>query len=203
MSYTAVFDFKETVEEKNLKLFGIHDKMLADALFPVPPVPYATFLLQINAQKVAAENTFKGGELQTEILRSATRVVERTVRKYRAYVNTTADGDREVILRSGFTPSKDPAPVGDMPKVSVKWIRSGVGSGSVKLRMEKIDGRQFIEVEVRPSEDGSAWIKVLTTTKLIDQFEGLSSLRRYILRARAKGASGFGDWSDEQQFVVT
>lgn len=202
MSYTAVFDFKRSVDEKVVQEDEIHGLMSTDPLFNDPPVPFAQFLTQIDAQRTAAANALNGGHLQTEILRQTTRTVQGTVRKYRAYVNEVADGNREIILRSGFTPSKDPTPVGDMPKVSVRWIRPGSSSGKVKVRFGRIYGRKFIEAEIRPSEDGSAWEKVLTTTSLIAQIEGLAPLRRYILRARAFGTSGYGNWSDEQQFIV-
>jgi hypothetical protein len=198
----AVFDFGAPVEEQNTKGQNIYDKMSLNPLLNQPPVPYVTFLGQIDAQKVAIKNALNGGKLEKAILDNATKAFQATVRSYQFYVNSKANGDIEVILGSGFDVSKEPTPVGEMPKATLRWVRNTGKEGEVKIRVNSIRGKQFFEVQYRIASPEVPFDQSMSVRPCIFLLNGLSSLRRYAIRVRAHGPNGPGAWSDEQQFNV-
>ena len=202
MKHIAVFDFGLPVEEQNVKEDYIHGRMVANPLFPDPPVTYVIFQSQITAQSTAIQNALNGGKLEKEVLVNATKAVQDTVRRLQFYVNSVANGDKEAILSSGFDASRERTPVGDMPQAAVLWIRNTGLEGEVKVRVRAIKGKQFLEVQHKVAEPGNVIGPALSTSASIFLLSGLGSLRRYILRVRAHGPNGPGPWSDEQQFTV-
>jgi hypothetical protein len=62
----------------------------------------------------------------------------------------------------------------------------------------KIDDEKFVsiyEVQQAVSTDGP-WTNVLTDTPSVARITGLTSGNLYYFRVRAKGAAGYGAWSD-------
>jgi hypothetical protein len=198
--YKSVFNTALPVDQKLVKANRIHGKMSIDTLFDNPPVPFDDFLAQISTQRVAAQNAIKGGELETEILRNATLDIQVTIRKYQLFVDQVANGSREIILRSGFDVSKDPAPVGEMPKSHILWVKNADLTGAVKVRVRNIRGKKYLEVQLRPLDSDREFTNWQNSSSSIFVLKGLESLRRYVIRVRAVGAKGPGSWSDEVQF---
>jgi len=202
MRNTAVFDFGLPVEEQSTKQQNIHDRMVANPLYPDPPVTYVIFQSQITAQATAIKNALNGGKLEKEVLANATKAVQGTVRRLQFYVSSEANGDREAILSSGFDVSKEPTPVGAMPQATVLWIRNTGREGEVKVRVKAVKGKQFVEVQHRVADPGIGFGPSQSTGTSMFLLSGLGSLRKYVLRVRLHGPEGPGPWSDEQQFSV-
>ncbi|MBI1288198.1 MAG: hypothetical protein GC178_11550 [Flavobacteriales bacterium] len=228
--YKAVFKFNRSIEEKSPEERVIQAKMSTDPLFADPPVPYADFLISINAQQLAVDNAQSGARDKIALMRTKEREVDNMVRKYRDYVTDIADGNTDIILSSGFKHTKPRASAGDMPKVkNVKNMRSEE-SGTLKLKWSRVENAAFYEVDVRevvseqpmppdptppiPPTDGSTvngpevavverpW-KTVASRPANAVITGLTPLKYYEVRVRAKGTKGYGAYSDVVVMVVT
>ena len=218
MSYfKAVFNLGRPLSVKVPEEWDIHTKMSTNPLFDAPPIPYADFLLALQEQDKAIQNAEFGGLERINTMRTREREVDEMIRQYRAMVTVVANGDTAIILSSGFRHTKPRASAGAMPKVeAVKRLNDGV-SGQLKLRWKPIDNVGLYEVEVRPldeKEDPKAEIVVDDITK--DEIweahstrpasitiTKLTPLLYYAVRIRAKGAQGFGPFSDILVVLIT
>lgn len=222
--YKAVFNLNRSIAEKAKEERTIHAKMSVNPLFPDPPIGYADFLAAINAQTVAVDNAEFGDRENIAIMREKELIVDNMVRKYRSYVTEVADGNTVIILSSGFKHTKPRTRAGDMDKVTgVKNLNSKL-SGGLKLKWNPVENVAFYEVETREvveksnispalpqaessntNEDASnqsglivlerEWKPTGSKGSRIE-ITGLKSLRHYEVRVRAKGAKGYGPYSD-------
>lgn len=216
MSYNkAVFDLYRPIEVKAPEERSIHDKMSVIPLFVDTPVPYADFLAALDAQDAAVANALLGGKERISLMRTQELVVDDMVRKYRNFVTLKADGDKDIILSSGFLCTKPRESSGTPAKVQgVKKLTTDI-SGAMKLNWNPIKNVGFYEVQTRevvpvkpepippipsPGSPTNAvielkWVPVSTKPASIE-ITGLKPLTYYEVRIRAKGAKGFGGFSD-------
>lgn len=213
----AVFDLYRPIEEKAPEERNIHDKMSVIPLFVDPPVPYADFLNALKAQDLAVANAQFGGKERIAFMRSQEKVVDDMVRKYRTFVTLKADGDKDIILSSGFLCTKPRESSGTPAKVQgVKKLVTDI-SGAMKLSWNPIKNVGFYEVQTRevlpvqpepipipPIPDPGSptnvvvelkWVPISTKPANIE-ITGLKPLTYYEVRVRAKGAKAFGGFSD-------
>lgn len=211
MSYyfKAVFNLNRPVETKASEERNILVKMAASPNFINPPVDYADFGLALDEQDAALAAAQQGGTLNTAILHSKELVVDNYVRKLKSYVTLVAEGDTEIILSSGFRHTKVRQNGVEMPKVEgVEGVRTDT-KGELKIRWKRVKNKAFYEVEVRPTANNSAeaptpdapandnsWSTPQATRPASIVIKDLKSLTYYEVRVRAKGASGYGGYSD-------
>jgi hypothetical protein len=218
--YKAVFDLNRSIDEKAPEERDIHSKMSVNATFPDPPVPYVDYLAAIGEQASAVDNAQYGGIERIATMRTRERLVDDIVRRYRGYVSEVANGDTDVILRSGFRHTKPRTSAGDMPKVEgIKNLTTEL-SGAIKLKWSRVQNVGFYEVEVRlvdvkpEAEKEGALADVEKETEEVPWtsisskparalITGLKPLSKYELRVRAKGAKGYGPYSDVVVMIVT
>ncbi len=214
MSYNkAVFDLYRPIEDKAPEERSIHDKMSVIPLFVDPPVLYEDFLNALKAQDLAVADAQFGGKERIAFMRSQEKVVDDMVRKYRTFVTLKADGDKDIILSSGFLCTKPRESSGTPSKVQgVKKLATDI-SGAMKLNWNPIKNVGFYEVQTREVEavkegaDPEApdtlstvvvekqWIPTSTKPSNIE-IQDLKPLTYYEVRVRAKGAKVFGGFSD-------
>ncbi len=221
MSYfKAVFDTGRPLSVKVPEEKDIHAKMSVNPLFPDPPVPYADFLLALDAQDLAIQNAEFGGLERTAAKLASERTVDEMIRKLRTYVSLVADGDIEIILSSGFRHTKPRQSAGEMPKVQGLKKLPNEKSGELKLDWTPVKNVGFYEVEVRTlsdeenptdpndpqvtideNDDGSWMTYSSKPSKIV--ITGLTPLEYYAVRVRAKGTKGYGSFSDALVVLVT
>lgn len=222
--YKAVFNLYRPIEVKAPEERAIYNLMSGNPFFATdPPVPYADFLIALNEQDTAEENAQFGGQERIELMRTKEKVVDDMVRKYRTFVTLKADGDTNIILSSGFKHTKPRESAGTMAKVEgVKRLNTDI-SGELKLRWKPIKNVGFYDVQIRPLSDGPSptppeptppnpvasgqdnidegWIPYSTSPASI-LISGLPTLIYYAIRVRAKGAQGYGGFSDALVVLV-
>lgn len=174
-------------------------------LFADPPVPYADFLLALDAQDAAIAAAENGGREEIATMRAKELIVDNMVRSYRSMVTVKANGDKEIILSTGFKHTKDREPAGTMPKVTgVKKMPSDV-SGTLKLRWKPVNHAGYYEVNYRvvptTDPDTAPWDKETTKPSNIE-LSGLTALKYYEVKVRAKGPKGWGGFSDVLTVLV-
>ena len=148
MSYfKAVFNLGRPLSVKVPEERDIYVKMSANPLFATPPVDYADFLTALDNQDKAIQQAEFGGIERIANMRTKERVVDDMIRKYRSMVTVVANGDRDIILSSGFRHTKPRASAGKMPKVEAVRRLSDDVSGTLKLRWKPIKNVGLYEVE--------------------------------------------------------
>ena len=216
MYYKAVFDLNRPIGLKIPEEFDILEKMSANPLFATPPVPYVDATKALDDQAAAFAAAKYGGIERTADMRSKEKVVDNIISQYKLYVTNVANGNTVIILSSGFRHTKTRQSAGDMPKVTgVEGVPTSI-NGLLKARWDSVPHSSYFEVEIQPvdakassdaeSTDGSAaaldqW-KTYTTQTASIEIEGLKSLTYYQVRVRAKGAAGYGGYSDVLELLV-
>ena len=116
------------------------------------------------------------------------------------YVEKICKGDVAKILSSGYLASKEPSPIGPLPKPGGFVVKPG-GKGEILLDCETIKGARAYQFEYKGIND-TVWItKTETKSKLL--LTGLISGQEYVFRLVPIGASDVRQYSDEiNSFVL-
>ena len=209
MYFKAVFDLYRPLEVKIPEEREILNKMSNDARFASPPVPFIEFQNALDQQDKAQAEAQFGGIERTANKRAKELVVDNIIRQYREYVTLVANGNTEVILAAGFRHTKARTSPPDMPQVTdLKQIITQV-SQQLKIAWKSIPPAKYYQIQVQPQLKTNgpeplddAWISYTdqTATTVID---GLKSLTYYHVRVRAKGAKGYGSFSNISIMLVT
>lgn len=209
MYYKAVFDLYRPLEAKIPEEKEILNKMSSDARFASPPVPFTEFQNALDLQDKALAEAQFGGIERTANKRAKELEVDNIMRQYREYVTLVANGNTEIILASGFRHTKTRASSPDMPAVTdLKQITTQV-SGQLKIGWKSIPPAKYYQIQIQPQLKTTgpeplddAWIPYTdqTATTVID---GLQPLSYYHVRVRAKGAKGYGGFSNISIMLVT
>jgi hypothetical protein len=175
--------------------------------FPAPPVALADFEGHVNRLETASQQAFQGGVRHTAERNARLTMVNGDIRALRGYVDSVARGDLEMVLRSGFEPSRVPRPVGMLPEPQNLRATPGAHPGTVNLRWRIVKGADSYHLQVReelPLRETSveatvvkeAWRDLPSTTRSTMEVTGLQSLRYHWFRVAALGSAGLGPWSD-------
>jgi hypothetical protein len=108
-----------------------------------------------------------GSKLKNQIIVDQTDVVYALLKNELLYVNKVADGDRALILFSGFDSNNEPVSHGIPGKAVIKRVEDGSFRCSAKIYAEKVDeaDRYKLEVTTTPS-DSTSWKTALDPASL-------------------------------------
>lgn len=182
---TVILDFiKLIIAEKIVRARTVIAQMTDNPNFPLPDIiltdlTVATDLLE--ARLLASAN---GGKENTVLLHQAEATVDDMMRRQAKYVDRIANGSEVIIIGSGFTPSKQPAPA-QRPEFSVE---PGQKSGSVLLRRQAIKGaKAYIWqycVNIMPDGD-EGWTIAQVSSKASVELSDLTPVTKYWFRVAA------------------
>lgn len=182
---TVILDFiKLIIAEKIVRARTVIAQMTDNPNFPLPDIiltdlTVATDLLE--ARLLASAN---GGKENTVLLHQAEATVDDMMRRQAKYVDRIANGSEVIIIGSGFTPSKQPAPA-QRPEFSVE---PGQKSGSVLLRRQAIKGaKAYIWqycVNIMPEGD-EGWTIAQVSSKASVELSDLTPVTKYWFRVAA------------------
>ena len=147
----------------------------------------------------------KGGDRQKIQARNEqSAIVLKKLKILTNYVNGIADGDKAIILLSGFDAADEPTPQPAPPRIVIRRIVDGSNAHSAKIHIESIGTRAtyFVETTATPTDEHS-WQEVLRETnsrKLI--IENLDRGTELYFRVSALNSTGQGPWSDDFVFLV-
>ena len=124
------------------------------------------------------------------------------IRQLANYVQAHCQNDLDILLSSGFTATKTPAPIGPLePPENLKIVYLSV-SGTVELRMTAVRGvRGGYPIEQSEGPDGP-WIPIVISSKSRALISNLTPGKSYRLRAAAIGAKGQSGWSNPVEFMA-
>lgn len=198
--YKAVFNLAQRVEVKIPAFRDILTRMPGVMVYNDPPLPYSDARTALDLLVTRLSAAEQGGVLARQELKDQTHAVDQIIKDYRTYVTLRSKGDKTLILSSGFAASKEPSPVGAMPQVVNLRSKLTGNPGETKLRFASVKGRQFYDVQVQGGAYND-WHSI-TSTRVNMLLSGLTSYQRHKVRVRARGAAGFGPFSDIIDFVV-
>ena len=137
---------------------------------------------------IAARNAAKGGLLSL-------------VRQLAAYVQGQANGNRAVLLSSGFKATRLPA-TPSLPGVPVgPVLLAGPHNGSLFFRFRLDRNTRNCSIQLADAADGP-WTDWGLSTRSKVLLEGLTPLRSKWARARANGAAGSSEWTEPTCKIV-
>ena len=185
----------------NVQAESVLVKMTGNPAFPHPTPDLATLetdLLDFRSAIVDASLKSR----QTVIIRDQKRaVLEKTLRQLAYYVDAVADGDRALILGSGFECVKDKEHHGPCPKPTGLRVAYGpVGSGEARVRVKRERMARAYRFEYRLSGTESWTEQIVTRSSIL--FSGLESLKEYDFRVAYIGSHPAVQYSETVSSLV-
>ena len=158
---------------------GIVTKMTGNAHFPTPVPSLADVTTAITDLETSITGATSGDHAAVQLKEQKRKTLDDLLHQLALYVETESAGDPAVMLGAGFKISKDPSPVGPLPKPTGFKVQS-VGKGEMKLSVDKLDGADHYLFEYRQTT-ATAWEqKISTKSRLL--LTGLESGKEYLFR---------------------
>jgi len=146
-------------------------------------------------------NAKDGSKQKNQAITDQTVVLCTLLKDYIVYVNKIAQGDRAIILLSGFDYNDEPA-IREIPaRALIKRIEDGSTPCSFKVYAERVDGADRYKVETATNIDGP-WTTVtdhasLRNMEMRDQTRGLT----IYIRISGGNTLGWGPPSEPAAFM--
>ncbi|MBV5282980.1 MAG: fibronectin type III domain-containing protein [Paludibacter sp.] len=112
-------------------------------------------------------------------------------------MQTISDGDRNIILSTGYDVNKKWSKVGPLSKPTNFKLKQGSNKGSIYLVCDPIAGASIYEVEYTEGipTPNSLWMKQTSTRRKIT-IDGLISGKQYTFRMAGGGSHPSRIWSE-------
>jgi hypothetical protein len=164
-------------------------KMEGNTNFPQPPAALETLKKELPGFITALTNASGGDKEKIAIKKASKEVIVGLVSELANYVGATAQGNRALLLSSGFALSRAK---GDTSIGDIKDLQVIIGHpGEATTQIKRVTGaRAYIhQYTLDPLTSESAWVsKFVTGTR--QTFNGLQSKKRYLFRVIAVGLKG-------------
>lgn len=168
--------------------------------YPTPPVTLVNLLAQLNdfRDKIAAAAV--GGKADTAAKDASRQTLLGMLQQLALYVEMMANGDREMLLRSGFQARSTERQRLPLEKPTGVTITND-GEGVLNVQVDPVKNCSMYEGRAKVDDDASEWMpSVFTGDSRKIRFEGLTPGAMYTIQIRALGGStGMSDWSDPSQ----
>jgi hypothetical protein len=206
MKYTVSKDFSSSkFTDAGLLLFskGVKTQMTGNLNFPNPEPTLEELGLANNAYEQALEQVRNGGKEATSLKNDKRAALSQLLKSLALYVEKTSNGDRTIILSSGFETNKLPSTVGPLPTPTGLKVMAGNARGVVTVICDVCKGASAYMFEYAEwTPDGNlVWIKVIET-KHKAEISGLTEGKNYLFRVTYIGADPSRKCSDEVSSYV-
>ncbi len=169
-----------------------------DFTTPVPSLAdVSTAIANFDSAKADAST---GNHAAVELKNQKRQILEELLYELGLYVELQSDGDIATMRRSGFKTTKDPAPVGPLPKPTGFRVQS-TGKGVIKLGLDRLQGAVSYQFEFKEATAADWSRKISSKTRLL--LTDLPSGKEYFFRVLPIGTSDVREYSDEiSSFVL-
>jgi len=178
--------------------------MTGNAAYPQPVPTLATFAAKGDAFKAAVQAN-DGGTVAVARRDQARGDVVQMLRQLAAYVQHMGDGDRVVLLSSGF-PLQRQRSAGVVQPIAAPTgltIRRGKASGQAIVRCKRVPTARVYEWRYAPAATPNAWTLSDTAAAASRVLDGLVPATLYVVQVRAHGRVGASDWSESVTLVAS
>lgn len=174
--------------------------MTGNANFTTPTPALTDLATAITALNTAMTNASTGGPTTVEIKNQKRKLLEVVLRHLALYVEAECASDVAKMLSSGYKVSKEPEPVGPLPKPTGFRVQSP-GKGEIKLGLDRLQGANSYQFEFKESTATDWSRKISSKTRLL--LTALPSGKEYFFRVLPIGTSEVREYSDEiSSFVL-
>lgn len=175
--------------------------------FPDPRPDMDEYAVLVNDYREKHEVASNGGSrFEKESRDNAKAAVSQAMRELAFYVNTVANGDREILASSGFELVPDPVPskVPGIPN-NVRLLDGNV-SGEMRLMFGALQAAWEYEYCYATGVDERGvpeWGEIIrTTNSRLNYIQELTPGERVYARVRARNGKGIGDWSEPVSLIA-
>jgi len=196
----VIVDFS-TTKYTDARLYSkanhIIDKMYGNPHF-ADLQPLLTALREATIIYITAlAKTGSGSKEATALKNQAREALIVLLKQIAARVQTISDGDRNIILSTGYDVNKKWSKVGPLSKPTNFKLKQGSNKGSIYLVCDPIPGASIYEVEYTEGipTPNSRWMKQSSTRRKIT-IADLTSGKQYTFRMAGGGSHPSRIWSE-------
>lgn len=167
---------------------------------PSPAIPDVTLATNIYSEALAAAST--GNRSDVADKNEKRQLVTLMLRSLASYVNFTAEGDRAMLLTTGFNVNKEREPV-IITKPENIQVTNGMNAGELRVSVKAVKGAKSY-VHEYTNDTGLAadhWQSTTTSQSKIT-FSELEAGKTYYCRVAAVGPKGQIVYSDQIARIV-
>ncbi|MCX6200225.1 MAG: fibronectin type III domain-containing protein [Bacteroidetes bacterium] len=181
------------VSSKLVKARKVVTMMTGNANYTTP-IPSLSTITTVTDALETAEVAMDGSKIKTQQRDLALNLFQIDMNQLQAYVETTAKGDVEKILSSGFevrNPATKAVKLSAPVEITVIALSSAL---NIKWKTNKKAILNVIQVST--TSDGKGWDLGGETTKSTITINELTPGTTYYLRVAHINAAGIGEWSE-------
>jgi len=178
--------------------------MTGNAAYPTPVPTLATLTTSGDAFK-AAVLANDGGKAAVARRDQAREAVVLVLRQLATFVQHASNGDRVVLISSGFPLQKQRSAgvVQPLDAPTGLKIRRGKASGQAIVRCKRVPTARVYEWRFAPAATPNAWTLSDTAAAASRVLDGLVPATLYVVQVRAHGRVGASDWSESVTLVAS
>ncbi len=168
--------------------------MTGNTHYPAPK-PALAAVTTARAAYVAAVDALDRGNVSIAVRNRARAPLVQLLRELALYVQLVAEGDRVVLLDSGYPLQKARQPSGMPPTPQNLRLRQR-NSGRIVARCNTVLTALTYQWRCASAQAPTAWTQPDPTSKATAVLEGLVPGTQYNVQVRAIGSKGASDWCD-------
>lgn len=175
--------------------------------FPEPRPDMEAYALLVNDYREKHEVASNGGSrLEREAKDNAKKALAGAMKEMAFYVNTVANGNRELLASSGFELVSNPQ-ASRIPGIPANIrLLDGNVSGEMRLVFSSLRAAWEYEYCYATGLDDSGspeWGETIrTTNSRLNYLDGFTPGERVYARVRARNNKGAGDWSEPVSLIA-
>lgn len=203
-TYTAVLHLKNKEPQSVFQLAGrVSTSFVTNQpVFPTPDPPLAIFDTEIEKLNTAIKSK-DGSPQKNQVIQDQMNIVHGLLKTQILYVNKVAQGDKAIILLSGFDCNADPVTRNIPGKAVIKRVEDGSVACSAKIYLDAVPDADRYKVEITTTlADSTNWKTVLDFGSL-NKIEIRDLVRGQEIYVRVTGGNthGWGISSEPVAFI--
>lgn len=199
---TAVLHLKSKDPQKTYNLAGkVNTNMAASSsVFPSPDPSMGEFNTEITKLDTAIKAK-DGSKQKNQAIVDQTDIVYAMLKSLLFYVNKVANGDKTIILLSGFDCSDEPTKHDKPEKALIKRVEDGSTACSAKIYVEPLVDADRYKVEISSSLGEDAKWETILDFGTLNKLEIKNLIRGKEIYIRVSGGNIYG-WGTPSEPVV-
>ena len=171
--------------------------------YPTPTPALTVVQTAFDAYKVATAEAAQGGKEKIAARNARRAELVSLLRQLANYVSSTANGDLETLITSGFPIQKTGrSPIGPLPAPDAPIVSQGPLTGTLRAVISPLNGAYVYNWRIALASAPTVYVQTAQTTGGRVMFEDLTAGQVYNVSANGVGSAGTSDWSDVGSLMV-